>query len=76
MTDPDRRTFLGSLAALFVGFRAAGASELDLVKATDDFLEDPDCEEEESSESSHSCPNCRDPGSCVYCTRTANTATE
>ena len=52
MTDPDRRMFLGSLAALFAGFRTAGASELDLIKATDDFLEDPECEEEDTSSTS------------------------
>ncbi len=55
MTDVDRRSFMGSMGALFAGFRIAGASEVDLIKATDDFMEDPDCEEEESSESSTTC---------------------
>ncbi len=51
MTDFDRRSFMGSLAALFGAFRIKGAPEHELVKATDDFLEDPDCEEEETSSS-------------------------
>jgi len=52
MTDFDRRSFMGGLAALFAGFRIKGTPEQELVKATDDFLEDPDCEEEETSSSS------------------------
>lgn len=54
MTDPDRRSFMGSLAALFAGFRIKGTPEHELIKATDDFLEDPECKEEEYSESSSS----------------------
>jgi len=46
MTDFDRRSFMGSLAALFAAFRIKGTPEHELVKATDDFLEDPDCEDE------------------------------
>jgi len=45
MTDLDRRSCMGGLAALFVGFRIKGAPEHELVKATDDFLEDPEGDE-------------------------------
>ncbi len=49
MTDFDRRSFMGSLAALFAGFRIKGTPEHELVKAADDFLEDPDGDVEEES---------------------------
>jgi len=49
MTDFDRRSFMGSLAALFAAFRIKGTPEQELVKATDDFLEAPDCDGEEES---------------------------
>lgn len=54
MTDFDRRSFMGSLAALVACFRIKGTSEHELIKATDDFLEDPEGEGEEESSTSSS----------------------
>jgi hypothetical protein len=57
MTDLTRRSFVAALGALFASFRQNGMTDVELVRATDEFLEDPEEETSTSSSvSSCSCP--------------------